>query len=72
VTKLLEEAFAKAAELPPVEQEILATRLLAELTEEDEFDRAIASSGDKLARLCHQAIAEHRAGLTEELDPDAL
>jgi hypothetical protein len=42
------------------------------LGDEDDFDRAIASSADKLAILARQALAEHRAGLTQELDPDNL
>ncbi|MGD0900630.1 MAG: hypothetical protein ABR915_22590 [Thermoguttaceae bacterium] len=72
MTTLLQEAFAKASGLAPAEQDLLASRLLAELAEEDEFDRAIAASSDKLARLAHEAIAEHREGRTGELDPDAL
>ncbi len=51
---------------------MLASGLLAELASEDEFDRAIAGSTDKLARLAAEALAENRAGLTEELDPDRL
>ncbi|HUE70555.1 MAG TPA: hypothetical protein VMP01_06665 [Pirellulaceae bacterium] len=39
---------------------------------EEAFDRAIEASSDKLASLARQAIAEHRAGKTEELDPDRL
>ena len=54
------------------EQELLASRLLAELAAEDDFDRAIAASTDKLAKLAADALAEHRAGLTEVLDPDRL
>ncbi len=38
----------------------------------DEFDRAIARSADKLARLAREALDEYRAGLTEELDPERL
>jgi len=72
VTTLLQEAFAKAAELPPAEQDVLAARLLAELAEEDDFDRALATSSDKLARLAREALAEYRAGHTQELNPDAL
>jgi hypothetical protein len=72
VTTLLEEAFAKAARLPRAEQDLLAARLLAELAEEDEFDRAIAGSSDKLAHLAREALAEHRQARTSELDPDAL
>jgi hypothetical protein len=69
-TKLLERAFAEASKLPVVEQDLLASRLLAELAAEDDFDREIASSAHKLAGLAAEALAEHRAGLTEELDPD--
>ena len=72
MTELLKDAFAKASELPAAEQDVLASRLLAELAEEDEFDCAIAASPDKLARLAREALAEHRAGHTEELDPDGL
>ena len=69
---LLHKAFAKASALPPAEQDVLASRLLAELEKEDDFDRAVAASGDKLQRLAREALEEHRAGLTEELDPDRL
>jgi hypothetical protein len=72
MTKLLEKAFEEAAKLSSAEQDVLASRLLAEIAAEDEFDRVIAKSGDKLAQLAHQALAEHRAGLTEELRPDQI
>ena len=64
---LLQQAFAEAAKLPTAEQELLASRLLAEIAAEDEFDRAIARTSDKLAQLANEALAEYRAGLTEEL-----
>jgi hypothetical protein len=72
MTNLLERAFAEAGKLSSAEQDLLASRLLAELGEEDDFDRVIAASADKLSILARQALAEHRAGLTEELDPDHL
>ena len=72
MTTLLEQAFQEAAKLPAAEQDLLASRLLAELAAEDDFDRALANSGDKLAQLAKQALAEHRAGLTQELDPDQI
>lgn len=72
MTTLLERAFAEAAKRPVVEQDVLAARLLAELTAETDFDRAITASTDKLAMLAAEALAEHRAGLTEELDPERL
>ena len=72
MTALLQQAFAKAAKLGDSEQEVLASRLLAEMADEDEFDRAIACSSDKLASLAWEAIAEHRNGQTEALDPGKL
>jgi hypothetical protein len=68
MTTLLERAFAEAGKLSPTEQDLLASRLLAELGEEDDFDRAIASSADKMAVFAKKALDEHRAGLTLELD----
>jgi hypothetical protein len=67
MTDLLQQAFAEAAKLPAAEQELLATRLLAELADDDEFDRTIARTSDKLAKLANEALAEHRAALTHEL-----
>jgi hypothetical protein len=72
MTKLLERAFAEAAKRPAAEQDLLASRLLAELAGDDKFDRAIAGSTEKLAAIAAEALAEHRAGLTEDLDPDRL
>jgi hypothetical protein len=72
MTNLLEQAFREAAKLPAAEQDMLASRLLAEMAAEDEFDRAIASTSDKLAQLAQEALNEHRAGLTEKLDPDQI
>ena len=72
MTALLQQAFAEAAKLPEPEQEVLASRLLAELAGEDDFDRAISLSSKKLAALAREAIAEHRAGQTEALVPERL
>jgi hypothetical protein len=72
MTTLLQKAFTEAAKLSEPEQEILASRLLAELAAEDDFDRDIARTSDKLAALAREALAEHRAGQTEALDPERL
>jgi hypothetical protein len=69
MTTLLQQAFAEAAKRTADEQDLLASWLLAELAAEDEFDRAIARSSDKLADMAREALAEHRAGLTLELEP---
>lgn len=72
MSTLLAKAFAEAAKLPEAEQDVLASRLLAELAAEDDFDRAITGSAHRLVGLAAEALAEHRAGLTEELNPDRL
>lgn len=72
MTRLLEEAFAAAAELPEADQNALATALLDELASEHQIDAAIVSRPDVLARLANEALAEHHAGRTQPLDPDAL
>jgi hypothetical protein len=70
MTNSLRRAFDEAAKLSDQEQEVLAARLLAELAAEDDFDRAIANSGEKLAKLARAAQAEYRAGLTQSLEID--
>jgi hypothetical protein len=72
MTSLLEQAFAEAGKLSPAEQDLLASRLLTEMGVEDEFDRGIAGSADRLAVLARLALADHKAGLTQELRPDNL
>ncbi len=72
MTRLLDEAFAAAAELPEAEQNALASALLSELASEQVIDAAIAARPDVLARLADEALAEHHADRTEALDPDHL
>jgi hypothetical protein len=67
MTAKLQHAFAEAAKLSEPAQELLASRLLAELSSEDDFDRKIALTSDKLSKLAQDALAEHYAGLTEDL-----
>jgi len=72
MTKLLEKAFAEASKLPEADQDSLAERLLSEIQSDRQWDEAFAKSGDLLARLAEEALNEHRAGLTQDLDPDRL
>jgi hypothetical protein len=69
MTKLLDEAFALARHLDDDEQDELAQRIIAELTEEDEFDRKIAATAHKLDGLIDEALQEDDAGLTQEWKP---
>ena len=72
MTKLLEEAFAEASKLSVQEQDALAAVILEELASERRWDQAFADSTDLLAQLADQALAEHRAGKTQVLDPERL
>ena len=72
MTQRLERAFAAAARLPADEHDALARALLHDLASEQVIDERIAASGDELARFADEALAEHRTGRTEPLDPDRL
>ena len=68
----LEMAFAEAAKLPASEQEALASWILEEIASEKRWSEAFAGSADELSRLADEALAEHRAGKTQALEPDRL
>lgn len=72
MTKLLEEVMTQVGALPEAHQNLLANRWLAELADELGWEQRFASSPDLLAQLADEALAEHRAGLTEKLDPERL
>ena len=70
MTDLLQQAFERASALPQDEQDKFARFLLAELESErqwaERFNRP--ESEALLEHLADEALAEHRAGLTELLD----
>ena len=72
MTKLLEKAFKKAQELPEVDQNRVAQWLMSELEGDAKWDASFAASSDVLIKLAAEALAEHRAGLTELLDIEKL
>ena len=72
MSKLLEEAIAKIAELPESDQDSIASWLLEELESEGHWEKLFSESGDSLGRLADEALGEHAGGRTEELDPDQL
>ncbi len=72
MTELLEKAIARLKTLPPSEQDAIATMILEELEDEIRWDATFADSQDILAQLAAEAMAEYRAGKTQELDPETL
>lgn len=73
MTDLLRKAFERAAKLSPEEQDAFAVLTLEELEAEAKWSATLATpeSQELLQRLAGEAIAEHRAGKTELLDPEA-
>lgn len=72
LTKLLEQAFTKASKLPEEEQNVLARVILEELEAEQKWDALFEKSSDLLEELANEALKEHKAGKTKQLDPDQL
>jgi len=72
MTKLLEQALAKARELPEAEQNAIAQIVIDEIESDRQWDKLIVGSQEKLQKLADRAWAEHEAGGSQELDPDGL
>lgn len=72
MTRLLEEAFDKASNLPEEDQDAVAALILEEIESERRWDELFAKSQDKLAELGQEALREHREDKTERLDPEDL
>ncbi len=72
MTKLLEQAIARLKTLPTSQQDVMAKLILAELEDEIRWDEAFNRSQNSLAFLAGEAMAEYRAGKTQELDPETL
>ncbi len=72
MTRSLNAAVTKLAELPADEQDRFATWLLDELHDEEEWAAEFRASRDALATLAAEARADDLAGRTTDLDPDNL
>ena len=72
MTKLLEKLLREASKLSEEDQDRFAGRWLEELASERRWDEAFASSQDELSELADEALSEHHANRTQELDPDKL
>jgi hypothetical protein len=67
MTKLLEKAFAEAANLPEEEQDRLARMLLEDFAAEEKWEGAFASSQEKLALLADEALVEFEKNNSETI-----
>ena len=72
MTKLLAQAFDRAAELPEDLQDQLARELLEEIEWESNRDATLADSQEKLEQLAERAAQEYRMGKIEKRGFDEL
>lgn len=72
MTEQLEQAIARLKTLPTDKQDAIATLILEELEDDQRWDESFARSPNLLAKLASEAMAEYRAGKTQELDPERL
>lgn len=72
MTELLERAIAKLQTLPANEQDAIAAMILEEIEDDRHWDESFSRSQNVLAKLAASAMAEYRAGKTQELDPGIL
>jgi hypothetical protein len=72
MTELLKKAFDEAAQLPDDQQDAIASLLLEELKSDRAWGQAFDRSQDALEKLADEAIRDHKAGKTDEMDPSSL
>ena len=72
MTELLEKAFTEVSKLPKHEQDSFAEWILEEIAAEHRWEENFAKSQDLLEKLAEEALTEHRAGKTVELDWENL
>jgi hypothetical protein len=54
------------------EQDTIASMILEELEDDQRWDKVFPNFPDVLAKLAATAMSEHRAGKTQELDPETF
>ena len=72
MTKLLEQAFAKAQSLSESEQDAIARLLIDEIESERRWDELFARSPERLRAVADAAWAEQESGRSQPLDVDTL
>ena len=72
MSRALKRLIDTLSRLPEKEQEQIATEILHDLASDERWDAALAASPGALESLADEALAEHRAGRTTPLDPNAF
>ncbi|NEQ66639.1 MAG: hypothetical protein F6K21_14250 [Symploca sp. SIO2D2] len=73
MTELLQQAIAQIQELPPAQQDAIASRLLAELQDEQKWEARFAATTDdqwdQMAAMVRQEIAQGETIPLDEVFP---
>ena len=74
MSHLMEQAFAKARELPQEDQDAIASIILCEIESGQRWDELFSrpESADLLSRMADEALADVRAGRAIPLDVNEL
>ncbi len=72
MTRLLEKVIAEVSKLSAEQQDAIATLILEELDDEEEWDAAFAASQDKLSKLAEKVHREIEAGHVRKMGFDEL
>jgi hypothetical protein len=74
MSRLMEQAIAKARELPEAEQDAIASIILREIESEQRWEKLFSrpESADLLSRMADEALSEARAGRARKLDVNEL
>jgi hypothetical protein len=74
VTRLMEQAIARASQLPQEGQDAIASIILREIEAEARWDELFADpkSADLLSRMADEAMAEVQSGRVRNLDLNDL
>lgn len=72
MSKLFEQAVKKSESLPEEERDEIASLILHETEDEENWHESFLNSSNILAKMAEKAMMEFQAGLTKELDPNKL
>jgi len=72
MTRALDIALTKLAELPTEEQDRIARWLLEELRDEEQWATQFSASQEALSKLATEVRTERAKGETTDLDPDQV
>jgi hypothetical protein len=68
MSSLLEKALAKVVALPPDEQDVIASQILASLADEEAWKKRFAEKRDVIRRMAREALEEDERGEALPLD----